>query len=100
VGSLDPDRRLAPLYAVRLAVERAGAGRHQAITVAEALRALTAVPAFTEGLDREKGVLRPGALADIVVLGADPTTVPPDRLEDIPVLATVVGGEVVYRMRC
>jgi len=37
-----------------------------------------------------------GKLADLVVLGADPTEVDP---ADIDVLATIVGGEVMHAAR-
>jgi hypothetical protein len=35
-------------------------------------------------------------LADFVVLSEDPTTVPPERIQEITVTKTVTGGEVVY----
>jgi len=37
-----------------------------------------------------------GNLADLVVLGADPTTVDPMTIKDIPVEMTVVGGDTGY----
>ena len=43
-----------------------------------------------------KGSIEVGKLADLVVLGADPTAVPPLTIKDIPVERTLVGGEVVY----
>ena len=43
-----------------------------------------------------KGWIGPGTLADLAVLSADPTLVDPSSLADIDVLATVVGGEVVW----
>jgi len=41
------------------------------IAVPEALAAVTTVPARLLGLDRERGVLRPGAVADITLLTQD-----------------------------
>ncbi|WP_327241769.1 amidohydrolase family protein [Streptomyces sp. NBC_01320] len=40
--------------------------------------------------------LRPGLLADLVVLSADPTAVPVEELLEIVVLRTWVGGRQVY----
>jgi predicted amidohydrolase YtcJ len=40
--------------------------------------------------------LRPGALADIVVLSADPRTVDPDDIRKITVQQTILGGDVRY----
>ena len=37
-----------------------------------------------------------GELADLVVLGADPTQVDPMTIKDIPVDITIVGGVTVY----
>jgi hypothetical protein len=38
-----------------------------------------------------------GQLADLVVLGEDPRRLPAEEIAGVPVLATVVGGEVAYR---
>jgi hypothetical protein len=63
----------------------------------EALKSLTiwgAHAAFEEDL---KGSITPGKFADLVLLGRDLMTEPEERLFDIKVLMTVVGGEVVYQ---
>jgi hypothetical protein len=52
----------------------------------EAIRAWTAGSAYAEHAEREKGEVREGFLADLVVVD----------LEDATVKATVVGGRVVY----
>jgi predicted amidohydrolase YtcJ len=44
-----------------------------------------------------KGSLAPGKLADLVILGRSPLTAPPDEIDRIPVLETIVGGETVWR---
>ena len=43
-----------------------------------------------------KGSIEVGKLADLVVLGADPTQVDPMTIKDIPVERTIVGGKTVY----
>ena len=66
------------------------------MTREEALKALTlwgAKAVFEEDI---KGSIEPGKLADLVVLERDLMTEPEDRLFDIKVLMTVIGGEIVY----
>ena len=68
----------------------------QALTVAEALWAYTMGAAYAGGQEQHQGSLEPGKLADMVVLGEDPFTVPPDRLAGAPVVATLVGGHLAF----
>jgi predicted amidohydrolase YtcJ len=66
------------------------------MTREEALKSLTiwgARAAFEEDI---KGSIEPGKLADLVVLQRDLMTDPEERLFDIKVLMTVIGGKVVY----
>ena len=44
-----------------------------------------------------KGILKPGAVADFVVLDADPTAVDPMTIRDITVLATIKEDILLYR---
>jgi predicted amidohydrolase YtcJ len=66
------------------------------VDVETALRAYTVHNAWAAGEEAVKGSLRPGKLADLVVLAADPFEVPPAGLKEIRVLYTMVGGRVVY----
>jgi predicted amidohydrolase YtcJ len=43
------------------------------------------------------GRLAPGLAADVSVFGADLVITDADDLPDVPVLATVVDGEIVHR---
>jgi hypothetical protein len=52
-----------------------------------------AFASFEEGF---KGSLEVGKAADLVVLADDLSRVPVERLRDVGVVMTVVGGEVVY----
>jgi predicted amidohydrolase YtcJ len=69
----------------------------QAIDALTALRGYTAQPAATVSMADRLGALKPGFLADITVLAADPVDTAADDLPDIPTVATIVGGEVVFR---
>lgn len=68
----------------------------QALTLPEALYMFTLGGAFAAGEEGEKGSLAAGKLADLVVLGRDPLTVPPDEIAAIPVEMTVVGGRIAH----
>ncbi|HEX8868349.1 MAG TPA: amidohydrolase, partial [Lentzea sp.] len=65
--------------------------RAEALTGLEALRAYTFGSAYACKQERLKGTLTVGKLADLVVLSGNPATT--DRIKDIEVLRTMVGGE-------
>jgi len=71
-------------------------GESQRITVAEALRAATLDGAYASFEEHEKGSLEPGKLADLVVLEADPLTLPPEAWLAIKVQRTMLAGNWVY----
>ncbi len=68
----------------------------QKITVEQALRAYTSGSARAGFQEREIGMLRPGMLADLVMIDRDLTRVPPETIREAKVLLTLVGGRVVY----
>lgn len=71
-------------------------GPDERLTAHEALRAYTYGSAYAVGEEDTKGTLVPGMLADFVVLSDDILRVASDRLREVRVGATVVGGEIVY----
>lgn len=68
----------------------------QKISVEQALRAYTYEAAYASFEEDIKGRLKPGMLADFVLLDRDLTAIPPEEIRDTVVLKTVVGGRVVY----
>ena len=62
------------------------------VTVEEALHATCVTPAWLEHAENRRGTLRPGMLADLVILNRDPMTCPPEELPSLQVEATMVGG--------
>lgn len=80
-------------------VSRGGAvlGADQRITPWEALEAITVNAAAQYGEESRKGALRPGMLADLVVLEGNPLTVEPEAIKDIAVVETIKAGQTVYR---
>ena len=69
----------------------------QKVTVEEALRAYTSENAYGVFAEGRRGVLKPGARADLVLLDRDITAIDPVDIPQTQVLATVAGGRVVYR---
>ena len=71
-------------------------GADEALTMAEAIRGYTANAAWLTFEEDTKGTLEPGMLADMVVLAEDLLTIDPERIMDVAVDMTIVGGRVLY----
>jgi len=72
-------------------------GKEHAITAKEALTLYTINNARIMGVEKERGSIEVGKLADLAVLSQDILSVAPDAIRDTRALMTVVGGKVVYR---
>ena len=68
----------------------------EAFSVAQALNSFTSGGAYASFDEHLKGEIKPGMLADFVVLGGNPFAVTPSTIKDIPVRATYLGGKKVY----
>lgn len=68
----------------------------QAMTVREAIDSFTAAGAWASFDEERKGRIRPGMLADFVVLERDPFETAPQELGSVNVLAAFVDGACVY----
>jgi len=91
----------APLMGIQGMVTRTGWdgttwGANQRITVDEALRVNTLHGAHASREESLKGSVTAGKLADFVLLADDPHTVPAERIKDVPIVRTVVGGATMY----
>jgi predicted amidohydrolase YtcJ len=96
-----PPGPFEPLMAIQSMVTRKDYrgrvwGGNQKVTVDEALTIATINGAYASSEERLKGSIAPGKLADFVVLEQDPHDVDPDRIKDIRINRTVVGGTTVY----
>lgn len=69
----------------------------QALTVQEAIDSFTKEGAHASFEEELKGQIRPGMLADFVVLEENPLTTEADKLSKIKVAATYIGGNCCYR---
>ena len=72
-------------------------GANQRISVDEALRVNTINGAYNSHEEAIKGSITPGKLADFVVLSDDLFTVDKEKIKDLQIVRTVVGGSTVYQ---
>ena len=92
----------APLMGIQGMVTRTGWdgetwGANQRISVDEALRVNTLNGAYASREEAIKGSIAPGKLADFVVLSEDLHTVDKEKIKDVQIVRTVVGGSTVYQ---
>jgi len=96
---------LSPILGIYAAVARQTLdGKHpegwfpeQKISVAEAVECYTINNAYAEFAENEKGSITPGKLADFVVLSDNIFNIPPEKIKDVKVLMTVLGGKIIYK---
>jgi predicted amidohydrolase YtcJ len=92
----------APLMGIQGMVTRKGWdgkvwGANQRISVSEAIAVNTYHGAWASGEEASKGTIAAGKLADYVVLAADPHTVDAEKIKDIQIVRTVVGGTISHQ---
>jgi hypothetical protein len=95
-GSDCPVEPINPLLGVWAAVARKSFGEER-LTVEEALRTYTVNAAYASFSEDEFGRIEAGKFADFVVLSDDLLKISPEKIRDVRVEMTVVGGKVVYR---
>ena len=83
----DPD----PIMWIAKAVNHSNPA--QSVSVREALRMATYNGCYASFDEKERGSLEPGKLADMVILSADPYTVPKTELENLKVERLILNGE-------
>jgi predicted amidohydrolase YtcJ len=71
-------------------------GANQRISLDEALRVNTINGAYNSHEEKIKGSITAGKLADYVVLAEDLHSIPVDKIKDVKIVRTVVGGKAVY----
>jgi len=65
------------------------------IAPAEVLRMATWAPALVMGVNKDRGVIAPGKLADMILVDGDPTK----NIRDINNITTVIKGGKIYDPR-
>jgi hypothetical protein len=71
----------------------------EAITREQAVIAYTLTSAYAEFMEKDKGSIAVGKLADVAVLSQDIFTVPPQELPKTQAVLTLVGGKIVVDRR-
>jgi len=80
----------------KCAIDGSVVGPGQAVSLTDALRAVTIHAAGQIGMADQLGTLESGKLADLTILEKDPYAVDPDTLTDIKVSQTWVGGRKMF----
>jgi predicted amidohydrolase YtcJ len=73
------------------------AGESQRISVMEALKLYTINAAYHSYDEDKLGSIEEGKLADMVVLGEDILTIPPEEIIDTPIDMTIIDGKIVFK---
>jgi predicted amidohydrolase YtcJ len=100
-GSDFPPGPFDPRMAIQGMVTRTGWdgktwGANQKISLEEAIRVNTLNGAYNSHEEDSKGSITAGKLADYVVLAEDLEKTPVDKIKDVKIVRTVVGGATVY----
>ena len=103
-GSDSPVETFNPIWGIDCAVNRTdrdglpAGGWHpgERLSGWDAVRLYTSEAAYLTFEEREKGMLKPGMLADIAVLDRDIFAVPHEAIREIRNVMTIMDGKIVY----
>ncbi|MBP3041473.1 amidohydrolase [Bacillaceae bacterium Marseille-Q3522] len=103
-GSDAPIELLNPLYGIYCAITRKSAidgdntvyGEKEKLTTYEAVLLYTKGSAYAACLEKSRGMLKEGFDADFTILEEDIFQVSPEKIPNIQVSETVIGGVIVY----
>ncbi|MGA3202188.1 MAG: amidohydrolase [Bryobacteraceae bacterium] len=92
---------IGPLVGLYAAVTRKGEsgkvyGPEEAVSIKDAITLYTRNGAFLTREEKLKGTLEAGKLADMVVLPEDPLSVAADKILNMKIDMTIVGGRILY----
>jgi predicted amidohydrolase YtcJ len=98
---VEPLNPIEGLYAAVTRKDRLGEdgdGWHpeQKIKMEDAIEYYTLGSAYSQFMEDRKGMIRPGFLADIVILDKDLMTIPENEIMKTKVDYTITGGKIVY----
>ncbi|MBZ9853620.1 amidohydrolase [Mesorhizobium sp. CA13] len=95
-----PVSPIDPILGIQAAVMRkpwASSDPDQSFSLRESLAAYTVEGAYAEFAEHRKGTLKPGYMADLVVLSADIEKTAPTDLHKVRPITTICGGKVTYQ---
>ena len=73
-------------------------GENEKISVIEAIKALTINAAYEYFEEKDKGSIKEGKLANLIVINKNPLKVNKDEIRDIKVLETIKNGKTIYKL--
>ena len=85
---------LGPFYGIHYAVN--SPFHNQRISVNEAIKCYTEGSAYCLGMEYTKGKLDIGYDADLIMLKNNPEKEPAERIKDLEIQGTMIGGEIKY----
>ena len=93
-----PDNPLAGIYAAITRQTESGQPLlpQERVSAEQALAMYTINGDYASFEEERKGSITPGKLADMVILSDDPVKSLPEKVKDIKVEMTVIGGKVVW----
>jgi predicted amidohydrolase YtcJ len=97
-GSDCPVEPISPLLGIWAAVARK-TFKEESLTVEEALKTYTLNAAYASFDEALKGTIEVGKFADITILSENIFEIPPERIKDVEVEMTIVGGKIVYKRK-
>ncbi|NIR87516.1 amidohydrolase [Candidatus Bathyarchaeota archaeon] len=93
-----PVAEMNPLLGIHTALTRSGdLSAEEAISLEKAIEGYTINAAYASFEEDIKGSIEVGKLADIIILSDNLFEIPADKVKDVEVLLTIVGGKEVYR---
>lgn len=92
------------LHSVWCAVNRVSRGENiigaeQAVSVYDALKAVTVNAAYQYFEENEKGSIKEGKRADLVILDKSPLDIDKSEIRNIKVMETIKDGKAIYKMK-
>lgn len=93
---------IGPMVGLYAAVTRKGMndgrviGPEERVSMVDAIRMYTRNGPYLTWEEKKKGTIEPGKFADMIVLPEDPLTIDPERLLQLKLDMTILGGKVVY----
>ena len=98
---------LDPIRGIHVAVNRRDPSGYpeegwipqEKISIYEAMKAYTSMGAYSSFEETQKGLLKTGYLADLVVLSEDVFTLDPMKIHQVKVDKTIVDGKVIFERK-
>jgi len=93
-----PVAEMNPFLAIHTAFTRGGElSPEEAISLEKAIEGYTINAAYASFEEDIKGSIEVGKLADLIILSDNLFEIPAEKIKEVEVLSTIVGGEEVYR---